>query len=640
FEPTENNDLPKVVGDTPVSRFAQNGIAACSDTATPGPENVDTPADAPLTGRQRFLQSVEAEMDGRYMLHEDGTIILLGTRSDERICDALRVDRMEIDPKGAETMLIVERLDEDDVVEVPIPAEHIGSSSPLIANILRQAKVRVFARDGKLADLLRSFAYKIVEATRVMPGWSADGSRAFGLSDNQYVVSDKHCDAVTLVAERHVPDDQQVEDWKERVGSKLVGNPYALFMMCTALSGPMLDLLGWRGGIFNFAFPTSSAKTTGLIIANHVWRVDAPFGWKNTRPFQDDACLAANGTFLALDEVPEDSLPTVENVVFSVCNGVRRGARPAPGQKIEHGGWNTVAASTSEYPVWELAQADAAKGKNSSGVRGKRMRIKEGTFVRLIDVGGREEAMWQSLHGCPSKGLFLRSVERCSAELAGVIGPAFVHRLLNNHELLGRDLRSWHSRWMERLAIDLGIDPDVDDGANMRVLGHFAAVWLAGDRAASMGILPCFRDEVEKAVLTAAHFWARIRGIGKYEIREDPVTLIRDFVLPRLGKALREVGPDRKPLGKTAYAEAGWFNEHSYFLRPSAIRAFVQTKARFDKDMKGLVQDFCHALEEAGALVRGGAQHSMQVRMADSIECGCRVYMLRRDVIDDRGDEE
>lgn len=60
----------------------------------------------------------------------------------------------------------------------------------------------------------------------------------------------------------------------------------------------------------------------------------------------------------------------------------------------------------------------------------------------------------------------------------------------------------------------------------------------------------------------------------------------------------------------------------------------------FSDLLKCLVQDFCHALEEAGALVRGETQNSMQVRMADCIESGSRVYMLRREVIDEMDDEE
>ncbi|MFN3724350.1 MAG: hypothetical protein ACK4VZ_15025 [Paracoccaceae bacterium] len=195
--------------------------------------------------------------------------------------------------------------------------------------------------------------------------------------------------------------------------------------------------------------------------------------------------------------------------------------------------------------------------------------------------------MWINLHGCSSKGLFLRSLEASSAELAGTIGAAFVYRLLNNHELLRQDLPAWHARLAIRLAVELGIDPDDDENAHMRVLCHFAAVWLAGDRAASMGILPCSRDEVEKAVKIAANSWAKIRQIGKHQVKEDPVALVRAYVLPRLGKALREVGPDRSSQGKMLFAEAGWFNARFYFLRPGTIRALVQPKAKCDRDLTG-----------------------------------------------------
>lgn len=173
--------------------------------------------------------------------------------------------------------------------------------------------------------------------------------------------------------------------------------------------------------------------------------------------------------------------------------------------------------SANNVKIWAvLGKADGAKGRNAAGVRGKHMRIKEGTFACLVDVGGREETMWINLHGSSSKGLFLRSLESSSAELEGTIGAAFVDRLLNNHQLLCQDLPASHARLAIRLAVDLGIDPDNYENADMRVLCNFAAVWLAGDRAASMGILPRSRDEVEKAVKTAANSWVKIRQIGKH----------------------------------------------------------------------------------------------------------------------------
>lgn len=597
------------------------------------------PDSVPLSEKQAFMLAVEEDLPSQYILKNDGNIYLIRARQDLLICSAVRGVKMEIGSGEVEPKMTVAFLNKDGhVVEVSFSAGDIGGSSPLGVRCLRNAGLRISARDGLVGDLLRALPYDVFEPLRVKAGWISSGELAFGVR-NQQIVKVDTSDIGPLVAGQYVPDDAMLEKWKQTVGANLSGNPYPVFLLCTALSGPMLALIEWRGGIFNFAFPTSSAKTTGLIIANHVWSGDAPLSWNNTRAFLDDACLSADGTFLALDEVPEDNLQTVESVTFSVCNGTRRGARPMPGHKVEDQGWNTSAAATSEFPVWVLAQFDAAKGKYSSGARGKQMRIKEGTFVRLIDVGGREETMWSDLHGERSKGLFLRTLEASSADLAGTVGPAFVYRLVNNQKLLGQDLKAWHARMMYCLAKDLGIDPDEDDGAFMRVMGHFCAVWLAGDRASAMEILPYSRKEVAQAVRTAAHSWAKIRKVGKYAVVEDPVAIVRNFALPRLGKELREVGSDRKLIGRTVYASAGWFNEESYFFRPSAIRALVQPKARIETDMKRLVQEFCLALEEAGALVRGGAKDCMLVRMPASIENGSRVYMLRREVIDDNGEE-
>ncbi len=76
------------------------------------------------------------------------------------------------------------------------------------------------------------------------------------------------------------------------------------------------------------------------------------------------------------------------------------------------------------------------------------------------------------------------------------------------------------------------------------------------------------------------------------------------------------------------------YDEHHY-LRSETLRELVAPKATASTDFKGLVHDLCLALEARGALVRGGARDCMMVRMADCIESGRRVYMLRRAVIDE-----
>ena len=125
-----------------------------------------------------------------------------------------------------------------------------------------------------------------------------------------------------------------------------------MFSVCIALTGPLLPRMSWQGGLFNCALKTSTAKTSALMIANHIWTLEVPHGWEISRASSDDACLAANGTFIALDEMPDEKLKKVEAKVFAICNGVRRGARPAPGRDEEGTIWNLMGASTSEYPLY------------------------------------------------------------------------------------------------------------------------------------------------------------------------------------------------------------------------------------------------------------------------------------------------
>lgn len=605
-------------------------------TETPVETDPDKDANPPVPQGQvtEFVARIAEALPPAYDIDPLAGLIVKSARSGETIpiCQLLCVERLE---RGTETIparLIISHLTETGTIaELAIPAADLGRGSPAGIAILRSSGIRILVRDTVFANFLLLWQPQTVDPVVIRPGWIASHSPAFALADGRVIVADDHEHACGLVAPRMRIEPQALAAWQRDVATQLTGNPLALTMVCASLAGPLLGWMQTHTYIVNLAGRTSSAKSTALAIAHRVWTAEPMHHWQMSRAALDDACLAANATCLALDELPDTGNRAIADMIFALANETRRGARPAAGQNAEGRSWRLVGLSTSEWPFFAQVVAEARKTQGAIFIDNLHLPIRQGAFVRLIDIGGTGTTIWRDQHGAQTRGTFLRRLEQASEQHAGIAGPAFVAALLRAR---AGDATRWsntHVQRMTRMATALGIDPDRDQGAQMRVVGHFASIAIAGGMAARLGILPQSPEEVQAAVMHAADSWARIRQVGHYAQAADPLSILRTWALPRIGKSLREVDETRRVVGKTVWARDGWYNADYYFLRLKALKDLVPEGQSF--------AGFREGLEMRGALVRGGTAESQQIRMSVTVEGGTRVYQIARAVVDlDRED--
>jgi putative DNA primase/helicase len=62
-----------------------------------------------------------------------------------------------------------------------------------------------------------------------------------------------------------------IEEWRQNVAAKCVGNSRLVFAVSCAFAGALLRPLGESGGGFHFYGKTSKGKTTALVVAGSVW---------------------------------------------------------------------------------------------------------------------------------------------------------------------------------------------------------------------------------------------------------------------------------------------------------------------------------------------------------------------------------
>lgn len=592
--------------------------------------------DADGTAQQDgFLAMVEAQLPRGYQLDPDDRLIKRYSARDGmvEISQPFYVKHLELSrPMRPAQLVVVFRTMSGTLRDVSMPADDLGKGAPKGVALLRGAGLRVFTTDARFADLLRSMPYETVDPPALRPGWASLDPPVYVLSDGGVLARKDDRDRLALSGPAVTFDRAAQERWTQEVAARLTGNPLPLFMVCAMFAAPLLKVVGAESVAYNLSARTSQAKSFLVQLALRVWPQRDLHSWSATRASSDDACLAAHDGVLGADEVPEGKVVKTAPQIFAVINGIRRGARPAPGAEREQAIWRLLLITTSELPFWEQAVAEARRTQGHLPVSRLRLPVQEGTFVRLVDIGGRDQTIWRSALGHADIPAMLTALDIASQETAGVAGPAFMRKLISMLPSKSGDFRAVFEKRTRELSEVLGLTPGPGLSPESRVMRHFAVVLLAGEMVVRFGLLPQTPQQVRAAVLEAADSWAKIRGLGKHRVAEDPLAALRVWAWPRLGKELREVDAARRPVDRKPWGARGWFNEDHYFLPRETLKEFVPPGGTF-ADLRAL-------LEERGALLTNDRLPSKQVRMSSLIAPDLRVYQLSRTVIDGQGEPD
>lgn len=598
-------------------------VQAAAAPAEPEPDREGT------VQQDEFLEMVEARLPRSYQLDPEDRLIKRYSARDGmvEISQPFYVKHLALARTGRPAqMVVVFRTMSGTLREVSMPADDLGKGAPKGVALLRGAGLRVFTTDARFADLLRSMPYETVDPPVLRPGWASLDPPVYVISDGGVLARKGDRDRLALSGPAVTLDRAAQERWTQEVAARLTGNPLALFVVCAMFAAPLLKVVGAESVAFNLSARTSQAKSFLVQLALRVWPQRDLHSWSATRASIDDACLAANDGVLGADEVPEAKVVKTAPQIFAVINGIRRGARPAPGAEREQATWRLLLVTSSEQPFWDQAVAEARRTQGQLPVSRLSLPVQEGTFVRLVDIGGKDQTIWRTAHGHADAPAMLTALDIASQETAGVAGPIFVEKLIIALSRQPGGFRAVFEKRTRELSEALGIIAGSALSPETRVMRHFAVVLLAGEMASRFGLLPQTPQQVRAAVLEAADSWAKIRGLGKHRVAEDPLAAIRAWTWPRLGKELREVDAARRPVDRKPWGARGWFNEEHYYLPRETLKEFVPPGRTFT-DLRAL-------LKERGALLTDDRLPSAQVRMSSLIAPDLRVYQLRREVID------
>lgn len=247
--------------------------------------------------------------------------------------------------------------------------------------------------------------------------------------------------------------------WKAALDS-LISYPRALVALYGALTAPVLALLGAPNFIMDWAFTTSTGKTTALRLAASCWGnpderdSGSVLGtWDVTRTWIERMSAVLNGLPLILDDTKRARHPKlVGQTLYDVASGRGRG-RGTPRGMQRAGSWTTVLLSTGESPAVQFTQDG-------------------GTRARTI-------TLWGSPFGHPSPET-ARVVTQLDTTLRahyGHAGPRFVQWLLDHHD----DWDAW--RVLYRRLVATYQERAADNSVAVRMASYFAAMDLVAQLA-------------------------------------------------------------------------------------------------------------------------------------------------------------
>ena len=578
----------------------------------------------PMSERELFLAELNDHLPDPYFFEStQGVILIERERGDAvAICGPLRVTA-RIRATGREpARLLLAVDDEGEMTTITIPANDLGSARPTGVLMLRSMGFYAPGTDRAVATLLRQFRPPVIDLPIATPGWVSTEPAVFCLPDDTIVgqaSSKAFFPAGLPVASRNPV---ALEEWQKDMGPLLSGNPLPIFAVCVALTGPLLRPLGLGSFGFNIVAKTSRGKSTATNMAAEVWPNGRLFDWGGTRAALDDLCLAAQGTFLALDEMPTDKPKITQDEVYYLFNNRRRNARPAPGTASKDG------AAQWAVPVLTSSEETLAHTAREAGVK-----LRQGAFARLVELDARLQVgeIWSQIQPFNNAAQKTEAVRSASAKHTGTLGPAFMWCLVRHWEQLVGLLPTLLDQSKAAIIQDLRIDEKETRDESLRVVGHFAAVLSAGRIAAKFRVLPFPLAEVVESVLTAARLWQATKSGPRAISVEGAVERMRIWLRDEAAALLVEVDGRRRPVQKKT-ASHGWWNTEHYFLRTFALEEL----AKGTPSMKA----FRAHLLETGILLRSGTIDSCQFKMSSKIVGQPLVYKIDRRVLEDGFDEE
>lgn len=329
-------------------------------------------------------------------------------------------------------------------------------------------------------------------------GWSEDNQtfalphRNLGADQEEQVVMQQNPNTAKMYRSAGT-----LEEWKREVAAKSVGNSRLTFMLCAALTGPMLYLVGGESGGFHIVGESSKGKSTALRLAASVWGDQGGHfkSWRTTDNAAESLAVFSNDTCLVLDEIGQAPAKACAEMAYMLANGNGKSRAGRDGQAKMAQSWRLCFLSSGEITLAQK-MSEIEKGN-----------VKAGQEVRMAEImadAGRGKGVFETCHGMPPAE-FAMKIKEVTNTFYGTAGPAFVEILIKEKEI-SKKIRALSENFAKEVC------EETADGQVIRVAQRFGMCLAAGQIAVEHGIFPHTTENIEESVKKCFESWLEMRG--------------------------------------------------------------------------------------------------------------------------------
>jgi len=418
-----------------------------------------------------------------------------------------------------------------------------------------------------------------------------------------------------------------LDQWREGVARPVAGNSRLVLSISAAFAATLLGPLGLDGSILHLRGPSSTGKTTALLVAGSVWGGGGLNGfrqsWEATANGLEAMAVAHSDILLALDELGLTSPETAARTAYQLASGTGRQRAQQDGSGANRLEWRAMVLSTGE-----ICLADKLR-------EGRQQRLMAGQAVRMIDLPadvGRGFGIFDhapALSDKPDGGTRSDRGDALSRALTdaiqkhfGTAGPAFVEALIANRKDSLANARQIIATFSAGMATGA-------DGQVQRVAQRFGLIAAAGELAIGYGVVPWPEGAAIDAARTCFGAWRTARGTdGPAEI-EQAIAHLR-ATIERDGASRFQQIDNPQPVHRRL----------GYMRKCGEATEYLVLREMWGELMAGRdPKRIAHALAARGILKQDAeGRPNPKERIPGGGTTPQRVYVVRHDALFDDGD--
>ena len=354
------------------------------------------------------------------------------------------------------------------------------------------------------------------------------------------------------------------DEWREQVGELCCGNSRLILAVSCGFAGPLLSLIGAESGGIHFCGPTSTGKSTALIVGGSVCGGGGRTGfvqpWRTTVNGLEAIAEAHNDGTLFLDELSQVDPREAAETAYLLGNGqgkVRMTRSITVRRRLT---WNLIYVSAGETT---LAEHAASAGKRTRG----------GADVRLLNVesdAGAGMGLFEDLHGAASPGEFAHRLKGAALNFYGTVFESFLRSLVRNRKF-AKSLVLQKQTTLQDCVVDNA------SGEVRRAAERFGLIGAAGELATRWGLTGWEENEAIRAAKRAFRQWMVSRGGAGNADADAGVRAVRAFILTHGTSRFEKIRSGHGGSGDVVRDRAGFVRLDQESGKPSEFYIFPET---------------------------------------------------------------